>query len=725
MAFKPSSVKSRYLLVGGLGHNLCPSLFQVKSTMSKHIKAKDGSPARLACVSLALGLFFSGILLTPAQAAEAPAALVQPNANLLVQGIPAIPQSLADDVARYTDFRGHSFVDWHPSKREMLVSHRKAGANTAQLFSVSAPKNGKPGELQALTDAPDPVSRAAYEPKTGKYLVFERANGGDEVAQLYRLDLGAKADKTPLLLTPPQERHALLSWLNAGAELIYASTPLDRTAQGGSRAEVTTTFWQVNPLASEPLKSRRKLAELPGGGWFGAQLSWDDKQLALTRYLSANESEIWLLDLKSGEVRQVLPAKNSAGAKTSYFSAGFSQDGKHLWFSGDQFGEFRELQRLNLATGEVQRVSAHIAWDASGVNFSPDGRRLVAQFNVEGRNALRLFDTASAKELPLPKLPEGNVAAAHFDAKRGELAFSVNNAHGPSQIYSLSGKGQTAKLEAWTQAYAPPGVDTGSFSEQQIIRWKSFDGQAISGLMTLPPTQKFTGKRPVLISIHGGPESQASVGFLNRNNYFVMEQGIALIQPNVRGSSGFGKSFLAMDNGFKREDSVKDIGALLDWIATQPNLDASRVLIMGGSYGGYMTLATATHYADRIAGSIDVVGISHFVTFLKNTESYRRDLRRVEYGDERDPAMREHLEKISPLTNAHLIKKPLFVVQGKNDPRVPYTEAEQIVSKVRENGTPVWYLRADNEGHGFSRKENQDFQFYATILFLRETLLKP
>jgi dipeptidyl aminopeptidase/acylaminoacyl peptidase len=207
-------------------------------------------------------------------------------------------------------------------------------------------------------------------------------------------------------------------------------------------------------------------------------------------------------------------------------------------------------------------------------------------------------------------------------------------------------------------------------------------------------------------------------------NYLLDEMGVVIIQPNVRGSTGFGKTFLALDNGYKREDSVKDIGALLDWIATQPDLDASRVLVAGGSYGGYMSLAVSTHYADRIAGAIDTVGISHFVTFLETTESYRRDLRRVEYGDERDPKMREFLHSISPLTNAHKIKKPLFVVQGKNDPRVPYTEAEQIVAKARGNGTPVWYLRAENEGHGFARKENSDFNFYATILFLRETILK-
>ncbi len=169
---------------------------------------------------------------------------------------------------------------------------------------------------------------------------------------------------------------------------------------------------------------------------------------------------------------------------------------------------------------------------------------------------------------------------------------------------------------------------------------------------------------------------------------------------------------------------MKDIGALLDWIAAQPDLDASRVLVAGGSYGGYMSLAVATHYAERIAGAIDVVGISHFVTFLESTESYRRDLRRVEYGDERDPEMRAFLDRISPLTNAHKIKKPLFVVQGKNDPRVPFTEAEQIVAKARANGTPVWYLRAENEGHGFARKENADFQLYSSILFMQQTILR-
>jgi Dipeptidyl aminopeptidases/acylaminoacyl-peptidases len=198
---------------------------------------------------------------------------------------------------------------------------------------------------------------------------------------------------------------------------------------------------------------------------------------------------------------------------------------------------------------------------------------------------------------------------------------------------------------------------------------------------------------------------------------------VALLFPNVRGSSGYGKTFLKLDNGYLREDSVKDIGALLDWIATQPALDADRILVTGASYGGYMSLAVATKYSDRIRAAINIVGISNFVSFLERTEGYRRDLRRVEYGDERDPKMREFLLKISPLNNAEMIKKPLFVVHGKNDPRVPLNEAEQIVATVRKNNTPVWYLMAKDEGHGFAKKGNADFQFYATVMFVKEFLL--
>ncbi|HEX3007599.1 MAG TPA: prolyl oligopeptidase family serine peptidase [Bacteroidales bacterium] len=266
------------------------------------------------------------------------------------------------------------------------------------------------------------------------------------------------------------------------------------------------------------------------------------------------------------------------------------------------------------------------------------------------------------------------------------------------------------------------GIDASAIQDPRLIEWKSFDGKQISGFL-YPPAKKFTGKRPVIINIHGGPEGQSRPGFLGRNNYYLQELGICIIYPNVRGSTGFGKTFTDMDNGFKREESVKDIGALIEWIGQQPDLDASRIMITGGSYGGYMTLACAFHYNDKIRCSLDVVGISNFNTFLKNTESYRRDLRRVEYGDERDPAMSEFFEKTAPLNNVDKINKPIFIVQGKNDPRVPYTEAQQMVEKIRGNGGKVWYLMANDEGHGFGKKNNQDFLFYATVEFIRQNLL--
>lgn len=643
-------------------------------------------------------------------AAAEPPAVVAPNANLVAQGIPPIPATLVAEVARYTDFRGHNLVEWHPQRRELLVSHRKAGASTLQLFRVAAPL----AEPEALTDAAEPVRRATWEPRRGDYLVFARGNGGDEADQLYRLDL---ATRNVTLLTDPSRRHGFETWLNRSSQLLTSSVPLDRSTQGGAREQPRQTFTLIDP--AEPTRQRR-VAELPGTGWDVGGISADDRQAVLTRYLSANESQVWLLDLASGRSTQLLPAPGSKD-KGVHFAAGFERGDRALWVLSDRGGEFRQIYRYELRRKTLQPLSAHIPWDVDQLAVAKDGKLLAARINVDGREELRLFDARTLKERAAPALPAGSVRAIGLHPVSGEIAVAMDGASGPSTVLTLDAAGRGAT--AWTRAGAAPGVDTQAFADASIVRWKSFDGRSISGLLHLPP-QRFAGPRPVLIDIHGGPEAQARVGFMGRDNHFLQDLGIAIVQPNVRGSSGYGKTFLALDNGTKREDAVKDIGALLDWIATQPRLDASRVVVRGGSYGGYMSLAVAATYPERIAGAIDVVGISNFVTFLRNTESYRRDLRRVEYGDERDEAMRSFLERISPTSHAARIVKPLFVVQGRNDPRVPYTEAEQIVEKVRAQGTPVWYLRAENEGHGFQRKENADFQFWATTLFLRQTLLR-
>jgi dipeptidyl aminopeptidase/acylaminoacyl peptidase len=293
----------------------------------------------------------------------------------------------------------------------------------------------------------------------------------------------------------------------------------------------------------------------------------------------------------------------------------------------------------------------------------------------------------------------------------------------PTDVYTWSAAGGKNVATRWTESEMG-GIPATRFVEPELVRWKSFDQREITGYLYAPDPAKFPGPRPVIVNIHGGPEAQFRPGFAGRSNYLINELGCAVIFPNIRGSAGYGKTFVKLDNGFQREDSYKDISALFDWIKTQPRLAADRVMVTGGSYGGHMTLAVSTYYADRIRCALDVVGISNLRTFLENTESYRRDLRRVEYGDERDPKMREFMERTAPLNNAQKIVKPLFVVQGANDPRVPKTEADQIVDTLKKQGTPVWYLLAKDEGHGFAKKKNADFQFYATVAFIREYLLK-
>ena len=636
-----------------------------------------------------------------------------PNSNLFIEGIPPVPKSLVQEVEKYTEFRGHAFVDWHPTRREMLVSHRKADAQTSQLFRLAAPL----GELEQLTDFADPVRRASFEPRQGKYLVFERASGGNEATQVYRLDLPSKQVTQ---LTDEAERHNVEGWLNRSSALLIGSVALDKTASGGTRSEVNQTLRLIDP--TQPGVSRR-VAELPGTGWSVGAISWDDRQAALTRHISANESQVWLLNLATGKTTQVLPAPGAAD-KAVHVAGPFTRDNGGLFVITDRDGEFREVMLYRLAGKRFQALAGAPAWDASGISANDGVKTIAARFNVDGRDELRLFDAQTLREIAVPNsaaFSTGSVSNLRFHRKLPDLAFASSSSNGPSQIHSVNPS--TGGVEPWTQAHTPAGINPSEAPAPQIVRWQSFDARSISGILYRPPAG-FPGKRPVMVQIHGGPEGQAKLGFLGRSSYFVNELGIAVIEPNVRGSMGYGKTFLALDDGVLREDSVRDIGSLFDWIATQPDLDASRVLVSGGSYGGYMSLAVSARYADRIAGAIDVVGISNFVTFLRNTESYRRDLRRVEYGDEREPHMRAFLESISPTNRAQDITKPLFVVQGRNDPRVPYTEAEQIVALARGNNRFVWYLRAENEGHGFARKENADYQFYATVMFVRATLLK-
>ena len=621
---------------------------------------------------------------------------IRPGDNLVVSGIPPIPVALPGSLRRYTEARGASFADWSPTTRAMLISTRFG--NTVQLHRVSLPG----GDRTQLTFFEEPVPGGSYEPKTGRYIVFGKDRGGDEFNQFFRLDL---ADGAITLLTDGgRSQNGGMVWSTVGDRIAYGST----RRNGADR-----DLYVMDPASPS---SDHLVLEGKGGGWGVLDWSPDDKRLLALEGISVNQANLWLVDLASGARTLLAPA---AGDTVAFGGGTFSPDGKGIYLTSDQGSEFMQLRYMDLGNKALTRLSGDIPWDVEGFALSRDGRRLAFVTNEAGISKLHLLDTGTRRQRPVAGIPAGSIGSLRWNHNGRDLGFTVSGARMASDAYSLDAV--TGYLTRWTESELGGLVAT-ELSEPELISWKSFDGQAITGLYYRPPA-RFSGKRPVIINIHGGPEGQSRPFFQGRLNYFLNEQGVALIYPNVRGSTGYGKTFVKLDNGLKRMDSVKDIGSLLDWIATQPGLDASKVMVTGGSYGGFMTLAVATTYNDRIAASLDVVGISNFNTFLKNTESYRRDLRRVEYGDERDSVMAEFFERTAPLNNAGNITKPLFVVAGGNDPRVPRSEAEQMVARVTQNGSPVWYLMAKDEGHGFRKKNNVDFQFFATVGFVQRYLL--
>lgn len=624
-------------------------------------------------------------------------AAAQTPENLVAEGVPAVPPELRAEAGRYLEFRTASFQSWHPARREMLISTRFADA--AQLHWVSHPG----GARRQLTFLPEPVAGGSVQPGRGEYVVMAQDTGGGEFYQLYRLDFtsGQRA-----LLTDGKSRNTGAVWARSGRQLAFTST---------RRNGRDNDIWVMDPARPE---SARMVLQVQGGGWQVADWSHDERRLLLEEYISINESSLHLLDWESGRCERLTP---QAGEKAAWNGGEFAPGDGAIYTTTDQGSEFLRLVRMDLRSRRVEVLTPQLAWDVTAFDVSPDGRTLAYVSNEDGASVVHLMEARSGRERRAPRLPLGVVSGLRWHENGQELAFTLSSARSPADVWSLDTR--RGQLTRWTESETG-GLDASLFREPELVRFKSFDGLTLSALVYRPDPRKFPGRRPALIMIHGGPESQSRPVFQGRNNYYLNELGVALVYPNVRGSSGYGKTFLTLDNGFKREDSVRDIGALIEWLRQDAGVEGERLAVMGGSYGGYMTLAAMVHYSDKLRCGVDVVGISNFLTFLKNTQDYRRDLRRVEYGDEREPAMAAFLEKISPANHAAKIRKPLLVVQGLNDPRVPASESAQMVAAIRQAGGTVWYLLAKDEGHGFAKKKNADYQFYVTLLFLREYLLK-
>ena len=622
---------------------------------------------------------------------------IVPNENLITENIPAIPKNLNEKIKEYTESRSANFTTIHPNGKELIIVTRFASTN--QLHHLTQPL----GSRKQITFFDEPVSFADFEPTKGEYLVYSKDIGGNEFDQLFKLDL--KNMESTLLTDGGKSQNGGLQWRKDGSGFYFSSTKRN----GGDR-----DIYFMNPL--KPAETKLVL-ELKGGGWSIDDISADGNKLIISEYVSANESYLYLFDT---ETKKLEPITDRDEKQIVQGGAKFSKNADEIFYVTDRDNEFNRLAMMNLKTKKITYFTTDIPWEVEDYTLSKDKSKIVFSTNESGLNKLYLMDTATKKYSEIKGLPTGLINNIEFTNDGKSLFFSQSTYDSSSDVYRLDMASKN--IERWTDSEQGE-MQKSEMAQPKLIEWISFDNLKISGFY-YPASKKFTGKRPVLINIHGGPEGQSFASSLGSGNYYTNEMGVAVINPNVRGSSGFGKTFIASDNGFNRMKSVQDIGALLDWIAKQPELDKDRIMIMGGSYGGFMTLATAYEYADRIRCSVDIVGISDFNTFLKNTEEYRRDLRRAEYGDERDPKMSAFFTKIAPLNNTDKIKKPMFIIQGTNDPRVPVTEAIQMRDKLKAQGNVVWYLEAKNEGHGFRKKENVDYQRLAVIQFMQEYLLK-
>jgi dipeptidyl aminopeptidase/acylaminoacyl peptidase len=615
-----------------------------------------------------------------------------PNKNIEAIGVPPIPSSLARDLQPYTSIYGLPLAGWDNEKREIWL---KGLSSAAWISRVKSP--GTVPEISSIFIQSSGIYDVYFQPQA-KYLAYTRDENGNESFQLYSYEIGAR--KTTLL-SDGKSRNTEPVWSNAGDKIVYSSTP-----SGGSG---------VSLRLLNPFEPKTDLLLAPSSGSYLKAYDWspDDKQIVYCDFTSNTTSALWLIDVANGS-KVLLSPKTK---QTEFYDyPQFSKDGKGIYVVTDHDSDFRRLAYFDLASRQIKYVPSARQWDVEEFQIAPDGKAIAFITNEDGISRLHLYDVVNGKERASAQVPIGIISDIKWRKDSSELAFNFKSSRTPNDVYSVNA--QTGTVELWVAT----GADTSKFSEPELIHWPTFDKRIVSGFIYRPPVN-FKGKRPVIIDIHGGPEEQYRPGFIYDNNYFLNELGVAKIYPNARGSSGYGKAFLRLDDGLQREGAVKDIGALLDWIKTQPDLDADRVLVEGTSYGGYLALATAFTYADRIRAVISDSGISNLASFVERTEGWRREIQRAEFGDERDAKTKEFMERTAPLTNAQKMKKPLLIVQGQNDPRVPVSEAARLVAATKDR-IPVWYIVAKDEGHGFVQQNNREYRLYATVLFVKEFLLK-
>jgi len=617
---------------------------------------------------------------------------------LVLEGLPEIPPALIGRVERLLETRAASVADWAPDGKSLLVATRFA--DTAQIHQVAMAM----GARQQLTFAAEPVSDAVSRPGAkAREFLFLRDSGGNENFQIYRFNQEAG---TITRITDGKSRNTSIQWSNDGRWLAYSSN-----RRNGTDGDIYVAS------GDDPLTAR-KLFDAKGL-WRGADWSADGRKLLAANAISNMTAHAYLVDVATGEKKQV----GAARPDDAYFGIRLAADENSFFAISQSHGDLPVLGRFVMEGGKMTAISRETKWGVEEFDLSLDRTRLAFTVNEAGYSVLKLADPSGNRAPERVAVPKGVITGLRFSPDGKSLAFTLNQPTAPADAYVLSLG--TGKVTRWT-ASETGGIPQSEFADTALISFPTFDKgpdgktRMLDAFIYRPKDR--AGRLPVIIDIHGGPEAQARPVFKSGAQLRLRELGAAVILPNVRGSEGYGISFMNLDNGPLREDSVKDIGALIDWVSTQPDLDPARIIVEGGSYGGYMVLASLTHFPDRLAGGINYFGISNFTTFLKATADYRRDLRRAEYGDERDPAMRAVFDRISPLNNVDRIARPLFTFQGQNDPRVPPGESRQIVDAVRAKGLPAWYVLARNEGHGLAKRTNRLFVEAAAVNFAAQLI---
>ena len=620
--------------------------------------------------------------------------------HLVIEGIPAITDELKQELTPYLNLGGASFRGWHPTERAVMVTTRVG--NLPQLHVMSAPL----GKRKPITHGNEPVKSGWSQPK-GTHLLYQEDVGGNESFQLRLADFN-NPQSDSILITDGKSRNTDPVWSKDGKAIAWASN-----RRNGKDSDIIV--WRANQPNETPT-----VLQVTSPGWSPVEWFANGEDLLLRESLGQESTKLWRLHLATGEKQLLTQSPQCKGIFFTQMVLG--ENDTAIYALANYQSDYLSIVRLDLKTGALERLTNQPAWDGEELTISDDGKVMAATFNHEGFSEVHAWSLPETKPLPIPSMTAGVISSLTFRPQSHELGFSLNCGESPSDAWSIDlDQGTTTR---WTNRTTKSPVKINPLTPE-IIRVQSFDGLSVPSLVYYPDPQKFPGKRPVLMVFHGGPEGQSRPEYRGSYHYLVQEMGVALVYPNIRGSTGYGRKYLNLDNGVLRKNAVKDVGAILDWVAQSNRLDGQRVASAGGSYGGFMSLACLTNYPDRFRCGIDSVGIANFVNFLHDTSDYRRGARRLEYGDERKPEIKAFLEEISPANHADQIRAPLFIVQGKNDPRVPVTEAERMRDAVRKQGGKVWYLLAEDEGHGFTKKPNVDFQFAATVLFLKTYLTSP